>query len=133
VGCFLTIVMVLIYTHLSITPLLWVIVVNCILFVGVMARMIASSSLVSAIPSPTDRGSYMAISGSIQQVSGGVAALVGGLIVTQTPSGQLLHFDIVGYVLVASTLITLAMMNFISRLVEGERPAAVVMVESPIS
>ena len=133
VGCFLTIVMVLIYTHLSITPLLWVIVVNCILYVGVMARMIASSSLVSAIPSPTDRGAYMAISGSIQQVSGGVAAIVGGLIVTQTPSGQLLHFDIVGYVLVASTLITLAMMSFISRLVEGRRPAAVVVVESPIS
>jgi hypothetical protein len=75
----------------------------------------------------------MAISSSIQQVSGGVAAIVGGLIVTQTPSGRLLHFDIVGYVLVASTLITLAMMSFISRLVEGQRPAAAVVAESPIS
>lgn len=126
-----TIVMVLIYTHLAITPLVWVVAVNCLLYVGVSSRMIASSALVSAIPTPTDRGAYMAISSSIQQVSGGVAAMVGGMIVTQSGSGLLLHFDRVGYVLVCTTLISLLMMYFISRMVEGDSAAPVVAVDTP--
>ncbi|HEX2790667.1 MAG TPA: MFS transporter [Steroidobacteraceae bacterium] len=114
-GCAATIIMVMIYTHLGVTPLSIVILINCLLFVGVTSRMISASAMISAIPQPADRGSYMSISSSIQQISGGIAAVVGGLIVTETSSGALLHFDIVGYVLVGSTLATLVMMYFISR------------------
>ncbi|HEY4972208.1 MAG TPA: MFS transporter, partial [Steroidobacteraceae bacterium] len=114
-GCIATIIMVVIYTHLGETPLSLVILVNCLLFVGVSSRMISAAALISAIPDPADRGSYMSVSSSIQQLSGGVAAIVGGLIVTQSSSGALQHFDDVGYVLVGSTLITLVMMYFISR------------------
>jgi predicted MFS family arabinose efflux permease len=130
-GGIATIIMVLIYTHLAVTPLLWVIVVNCLLYLGVSSRMISSSALVSGIPTPADRGAYMAISSSIQQVSGGVAAMVGGMIVSQTSSGLLLHFDLVGYVLVCTTLITLIMMFFISRMVEGDSRRPLVAVDSP--
>jgi hypothetical protein len=63
----------------------------------------------------------MSIGSSIQQVSGGFAAIVGGLIVSESATGALEHFDIVGYVLVGTTLITLAMMYFISRRIEGAR------------
>jgi predicted MFS family arabinose efflux permease len=113
-GCIATIIMVIIYTHLGVTPLALVILVNCLLFVGVSSRMISASALISAIPEPADRGSYMSLSSSIQQLSGGLAAILGGMIVTQSSSGALQHFDIVGYVLVGSTLITLVMMYFIS-------------------
>jgi predicted MFS family arabinose efflux permease len=124
-GCAVTITMVLIYTHLGVTPLGMVILVNSLLFVGVSSRMISASALISAIPDPADRGSYMSISSSIQQVSGGLAAVLGGLIVSKTETGALVHFDLVGYVLVATTLITLVMMYFISRRVESRaaRPA----------
>jgi predicted MFS family arabinose efflux permease len=122
-GCAMAIVMVIIYTHLGITPLSIVMLVNVLLFIGVSSRMISSTALVSAIPNLHDRGSYMAISASIQQFSGGIAAAVGGLIVTLTPSGSLEHFDVLGYVLVATTLISLGMMYLISRRVEA--PAVV--------
>jgi predicted MFS family arabinose efflux permease len=118
-GSAVTIAMVLIYTHLGVTPLGLVILVNSLLFVGVSSRMISASALVSAIPDPADRGSYMSISSSVQQVSGGLAAILGGLIVSETRTGALEHFDVVGYVLVGTTLVTLVMMYFISRRVEG--------------
>ena len=114
-GCAATIVMVVIYTHLGFTPISLVILVNSLMFVGVISRMISASALISAIPKPADRGSYMSISSSIQQISGGLAAVLGGLIVTESSSGALQHFDRVGYVVVASSLITVAMMYFISR------------------
>lgn len=114
-GCAATIVMVVIYTHLGLTPISVVILVNSLMFVGVISRMISASALISAIPKPGDRGSYMSISSSIQQISGGLAAVLGGLIVTESSSGALQHFDMVGYVVVASSLITVAMMYFINR------------------
>jgi predicted MFS family arabinose efflux permease len=122
-GCAATITMVLIYTHLGVTPLGLVILVNSLLFVGVFSRIISAQALISAIPAPADRGAYMSISSSIQQISGGFAAIVGGLIVSESASGALEHFDILGYVLVGTTLITLVMMYFISRRVEGTRAA----------
>jgi predicted MFS family arabinose efflux permease len=118
IGCLATMIMVTIYTHLGVTPIALVILVSSLLFVGVSSRMIAASALISAIPAAADRGSYMSISSSIQQISGGFAALLGGVIVSVTTTGALRHFDVVGYVLVASTLITLVMMYFISRRVD---------------
>ena len=115
VGCVATIIMVMIYTHLGVTPISLVILINSLLFLGVSSRMISASALISAIPYPADRGSYMSVSSSIQQISGGLAAIVGGLIVSETSAGALEHFDVVGYVVTGSTLITLVMMYFISR------------------
>jgi len=121
-GCAVTITMVLIYTHLGVTPIAVVILINCVLFIGVFSRMISAQALISAIPSAADRGAYMSISSSIQQVSGGFAAIVAGLIVSESASGALEHFDIVGYVLVGTTLITLAMMYFISQRIRRAEP-----------
>ena len=74
----------------------------------------------------------MSISSAIQQVSGGLAAMAGGMIVSESPSGALLHFDRVGYVLVCTTLITLLMMHFISRLVEPRGAALAVPATGPV-
>ena len=78
--------------------------------------MISSSALISGVPDMKDRGAYMGINSSIQQVSGGIAAFVAGLIVYQpTKNAPLQHFDTVGYVTACTMLITLGMMFFIDR------------------
>jgi multidrug resistance protein len=117
-GCAGTIVMVLIYTNLGVTPLRVVILVNVLLFICISSRMISSAALISGVPSPLDRGSYMSISASMQQISGGIAAAIAGMIVTESTDGMLQHIDILGYVLVATTLLTLVMMFYINRMVE---------------
>jgi hypothetical protein len=61
----------------------------------------------------------MSISSSLQQVSGGLAAMLGGLVVKQLADGRLLHFDVLGDILVCTTLLSLVMMYFISRRVAG--------------
>jgi predicted MFS family arabinose efflux permease len=118
-GCVGTVTMVSIYTHLGITPLGLVILVNVLLYIGVSSRMIASSAMISAIPSPPDRGSYMSVSSSLQQFAGGIASAIAGLIVIQTPNGALKHFEIVGYVLAATTGLSLWLMYRIQRRIDG--------------
>ncbi len=64
----------------------------------------------------------MSISSSLQQVAGGVAAVLSGMIVVEGADGALLHFDRVGYVLVGTTLLTLSMMYFINRKITDGNP-----------
>jgi len=116
-GTALSIIMVTITCNLGITPLWAVILVNAILFVGVTARMISSSTLITAVPDPGDRGAYMSVNSSIQQLSGGLAAALAGVIVVQTPSGRLEHYPLLGYVVVVAMLVTVVLMYSIHRLV----------------
>ena len=118
-GCAVTIVMVLIYTRLSNISLWALIAISALLQIGIFARMISSSALMSALPKPADRGAYMSISSSLQQVSGGLAAMLGGVLVKQLDGGRLLHFDMLGDVLVCTTLASFVLMHFINRRVMG--------------
>jgi predicted MFS family arabinose efflux permease len=118
-GCMMTIVMVLIYTRMSHVALWTLITISALLQIGIFSRMISSSALMSALPKPADRGAYMSISSSLQQVSGGFAAMIGGLMVKQLGNGQLLHFDVLGNVLVCTTLTSFVLMYFVNRKVSG--------------
>ncbi|MEI6208146.1 MAG: MFS transporter [Desulfuromonadales bacterium] len=115
-GSILSMIMVMIYTHLGTNPVWVVILTNIVLYTGISSRMISSSALISGVPEMQDRGAYMGINSSIQQVSGGIASFVAGLIIFQpAKNAPLQHFDTVGYVAACSMLITLGMMFVINR------------------
>jgi len=118
-GCVVTIIMVLIYTHLGHVSLVTVIVVSVLMFVGIFSRLIPSRALMSAIPEPTKRGSFNAVSASLQQVCGGVASVIAGVIVVQGADGNLQHFDLLGYIVVGTTLLSLVLMYFIDKAVKA--------------
>lgn len=118
IGSVIGIIMVAIYTNLGVTPLWEIIVLNVLLFAGISTRMISSSALMTAIPEPQDRGAFMSINASVQQISGGVASAVAGLIVIQTKSGSLLHYNTLGIVVITSMLITIVMMYFLDRYIK---------------
>ncbi|MDP2341512.1 MAG: MFS transporter [Deltaproteobacteria bacterium] len=102
------------------TPMWVVIVVNVLMFGAITARMISAGALTSAVPALQDRGAYMSISSSLQQLSGGVAAGVGGLIVSVGANGKLERFDLLGYVVCAAMIITLLPMWVINKQVQGQ-------------
>ncbi|MFB6446288.1 MFS transporter [Bradyrhizobium tunisiense] len=120
-GCVMTVIMVLIYTHLGPVSLTTAIIVNVLMFIGIFSRMIPSQALMSAIPDSTQRGSFSAVSASLQQLSGGLGSVLAGAIIAQGPDGALIHFDRIGYVVVTTTMVTLVMMYFVQKAV-AERP-----------
>jgi predicted MFS family arabinose efflux permease len=120
-GCALSIVMVLVYTHLPPVPLVTLIIVNVLLFVGTFSRMIPSQALISAIPEAAKRGSFNAVNASLQQLSGGIASIIAGIVVAQGPAGDIKHFDDLGYIVVATTLASLGLMYFIQKAVAETR------------
>ncbi|MQA38913.1 MFS transporter [Rugamonas aquatica] len=114
-GTALTITMVLVYTHLGATSLVVLIIVNTVLFIGIFSRMIPFQAMMASVPAQTQRGSFNAISASIQQLSGGLASVVAGHIVTQSATGRLQNFDVVGFVVVGTSLIGLALLWRLNR------------------
>lgn len=124
-GSILSMVMVIIYTHLGPNPIWIVVLTNVVLYTGISSRIISSSALISGVPEAKDRGAYMGINSSIQQVSGGVASFAAGLIVFQPAmNAPLQHFDIIGYVTTGTMLITLLMMYFINQQVSKKLKVA---------
>jgi predicted MFS family arabinose efflux permease len=118
-GSVISLIMVIIYTNLPVSPIWVVILVNTILFVGISSRMISSSALMTSVPEPQDRGAFMGINSSIQQISGGIASVISGLIVTRPGgTGPLYNFDIVGYVVAATMVICVIMLYNIDRFVK---------------
>lgn len=123
VGTVVTALACYVYTRMGISPLWAVVGINILMFVGVTARIISSSALASALPLAPDRGAYMAISSSLQQVSGGIAAAVAGLIVVQKNDGPLEHFDTLGDIVIVSAVISAVLMYGIHRYLKNLKAA----------
>jgi len=114
-GSALAIIMVGIYVNLSPVPVWQLIIVNMIMFAGIMSRMIPATALMTAIPSIEDRGAFMSINSSLQQVAGGVASVIAGLIIFQEPNGRLQHFNTLGYVTISVMILCVYLVLIISR------------------
>lgn len=105
------------FTRLGLTPLWKAIVLNCILFTCISARMVSAGALTSAMPEITDRGAYMSITSSLQQFAGGGAAWVAGKIVVQLPSGRLDHYPLLGIIVATIMVSCLPLMYNVQRIV----------------
>jgi MFS family permease len=114
-GSAVSVVMVAVWTNMGPSALWLVIVVNVLLFVGIFSRVIPSQALLSAIPDMSRRGAFNAISASLQQLSGGIASFAAGAVIVQEANGHLLRFDWLGYIVICTTLVSLALMYFVHR------------------
>ena len=114
-GSVVSILMVAIWTNMGPTPLWLVVIVNVLLFVGIFSRIIPSQALLSAIPAMQRRGAFNAISASLQQFSGGIASLAAGMLIIEDPGGHLRHFDWLGAIVIAATLLSMVLMYFIHK------------------
>lgn len=108
----------LVYTNLSATAFFWVLILNIGMMMGILSRSVPSSALTSAIPDQADRGAFMSINASLQQIAGGIAAILAGVIVYQTDkTSPLENYNIVGYVVVAITILSLYLMRRVDDIV----------------
>jgi predicted MFS family arabinose efflux permease len=113
------IVMVVIYTNLSTTPLLVVIGLNVLMMAGIMSRMVPSQALITGIPDLQDRGAFMSINSSLQQIAGGIAAAFAGMIVLQKDKfSPLEHYNTLGYIIVCITILSVYLLSRVSTIVK---------------
>ena len=112
-------IVVVVYTNMSVTPLWLVMIVNVFMMMGILSRMVPSVALTTAIPDLADRGAFMSVNSSLQQIAGGVAAAAAGMIVQQkTEFSPLEHYNTVGYVMVFISLVSVFLLYRVSVIVK---------------
>lgn len=100
VASLFTVIIVMIYTNLSPVSFWIISVLQMLMMAGIMSRFVPSQALISALPEMHDRGAFMSINSSLQQLAGGIGAVVGALIVFQKDNdSQLENYNVLGYVI----------------------------------
>ena len=119
-------VIVVVYANLPPVAFWFIIIMNILMMMGIMSRIIPSMALVSALPRMQDRGAFMSINSSLQQMAGGIAAGIGGMIVVQkTKESPLEHYDILSYVIVIILIANIVMMIRVDKLVKARQQAGI--------
>ncbi len=109
----ISLVPILITTHLTPVPL-WVVLVNqAAFFILISGRMIPTMAIVTQMVEPKIRGTFMSLVGSIQMLSSGIASVVAGWVVTIAVDGQMEHYNLVGYGATVCGLLTFWLVGYI--------------------
>ncbi len=109
---------VLAYTHLGPAPFWLATLLNVLLFSGIVSRVVPAMALNTSLPAPADRGAYLSVTSSVQQLAGGLAAVAAGQLVTQpTPTSPLLHFPALGYATAAAFVGCIPLVYYVNQTV----------------
>jgi predicted MFS family arabinose efflux permease len=113
-------VIIVVYTNLTPVPFIYILVLNILMMTAIMSRIVPAMALVSALPKMQDRGAFMSINSSLQQIAGGIAAGVGGLIVVQeTQASPLRHYNTLGYVIVFIIILNIVQVFRVDKLIKA--------------
>ncbi len=107
----LSAVPLLIQTHLMPVPLWLMVIISTVFFILVPGRMIPAMAIITSAAQPRLRGTFLSLIGAIQQLNAGLAAWIGGLIISQDAGGHIQHYDLVGYLAVAAALVSIMLVS----------------------
>ncbi|MFL5763106.1 MAG: MFS transporter [Bacteroidia bacterium] len=115
------IAVVCVYTNLPPIPLWTLMIFNVLMMGGIMGRMVPSMALMSSLPEMRDRGAFMSINSSLQQIAGGIAAAMGGLVVRQkTEFSPIEHYNYLGYIVSAISIFCIFMLYKVAQVVKQQ-------------
>lgn len=86
-------------------PLL--LVVTTSFFVFVSGRMVPGMALLTATPPPALRGGFMSVNGALQSGAMGLAAWLGGALISRSPTGMVQGYERCGWLALVTTVIML--------------------------
>ena len=119
-----TMVMVVAYTNLIAVPFWIVVSLNVLMMAGILSRTVPATALTTAVPEMQDRGAFMSINSSLQQIAGGIASACAGLIVVQPNKySPLQHYSVLGWVIVVISSLCIYLMYRVDKQVKSKRAA----------
>ncbi len=109
----LVIIPIVVITNMPPAPLWVALIATGVFFIFSNGRMVPSTTMETAIIRPENRGSYMSIRSSVQQLTSGLASFIAGTIILETPSAfgtntkALVNYEYVGLIAVFFSLVSL--------------------------
>jgi predicted MFS family arabinose efflux permease len=123
---------VFLLTHLTEQPLLIPLLISTALFMSSAGRMVSGTAIIVSSVSARQRGGFMSINTCVQQLGAGIAAFVDGTIVTQLPSGELQHYDWVGYWAMAMAIFAIYLASRVKTVDTSHTPTQIAVAEGDV-
>lgn len=115
VGLLLSLVPIYALTHLTTSNLFVIFTINALFMICMGGRMVPFMSLLSTVMEPRRRGAYLSLTASLQSLAQGGAALLASTVISTGENRQVLGYGMSGWLGVAFSLITLALVFQIAK------------------
>lgn len=124
VAALLSIVPVLVITHLPQVPLWVVLVIAAFFFVLISGRMIPANTIATTVVNPEQRAGFMSLNSAMMSLASGSSGIISGLIISQADENSpLMHFEWVGYLAALSTILSLVVVRILKRIADEKAKA----------
>lgn len=115
---FLSLFMVLIITRMPNVHFSIVLGFFALWFIMATSRAITAQAMISEVVKSEQRGSFMSVNGSVQQLGSGLAALSAGAIVFTEKSGRVHNYNWVGYLSILVLLTSMLIGRFVFKKID---------------
>jgi predicted MFS family arabinose efflux permease len=104
---FLSAIPILTITNMVQMPVYYALIITTLFMILVGGRIVPATTMVTATVHPKNRGSFMSINSSIQQLSSGTASFCAGLVIVKNANGSLSHYNWIGFFALTASFISL--------------------------
>lgn len=87
-------------------PMAGTLVLSGLFFIFASGRFVPAQAIGSLAVPPAQRGAFMSLNTCVRDLGAGVAASLAGMLVTSAPSGELLHYNHIGYTAVGASFLS---------------------------
>ena len=110
-------------------PVARIIAITTVFFICMNGRMVPGMAILTSAAQPALRGTFMALSASIQSAAMGVAAYLGGLLIARSAAGQVEHYWANALVGIAASAASIWLVGRLH--LYGQAPAKTAMTVMP--
>lgn len=101
----LSLIPIFMLTNMGQIPLAMVLVINTFFFILISGRFVPVMAIITSSVTKANRGAFMGINSSIQQMSMGFASMLAGYIIHYNAAGEIEYFNVIGYFSMLMTLV----------------------------
>lgn len=106
---------ILVVTHLGPSPLWLLLTFSTMFMMTGSGRFIPAMTLLGLMVNPKKRGTFMGLENAFRQLASGVSSMLAGLILYESSTGELVNFNILGYIAVVTTLLAWFFARYVAR------------------
>jgi len=88
-------------------PLWRLLILSGLFFIFASGRFGPGQAIMSLAVQPRQRGAFMSLSACTRDLTSGITTAIGGWLVSRAPTGELLHYNWLGWMAVAASLLSL--------------------------
>ncbi len=76
-------------------------------FIVASGRSVPATTMVTSVVKPENRGSFMSVRSSVNELGLGVSSFIAGLIIIEMPDGSLGNYEYVGYIAIVMSIVAI--------------------------